>query len=167
MIRRIRLKNVDNAILILCSLGLAVSAYALHVEIAKERDHSFTAMCDFSETVSCSKVFTSRYGRGFGLVDRIFSKDSILNQPNSVFGIIFYLLQAVLVLSPSLTGASVQFFTAILSNAGSIYLSCILYFVLQDLCVVCVTTYIINFILLMCSYITYKQALTGSKKKHS
>jgi len=34
-----------------------------------------------------------RWGRGFGLVQIFTSKDSVLNQPNSVLGIIFYTLQ--------------------------------------------------------------------------
>ena len=40
--------------------------------------------------MSCSKVFTSKYGRGFGLVSLILPEDHQLNQPNSVYGIFFY-----------------------------------------------------------------------------
>ena len=51
------------------------------------------AFCDISHLqMSCSKVFSSKYGRGFGLVSLILPEDHPLNQPNSVYGIIFYSL---------------------------------------------------------------------------
>ena len=43
-----------------CVLGIVVSLYALHVEVSKFEDKDFKAMCDISEAVSCSKVFTSK-----------------------------------------------------------------------------------------------------------
>uniref|UniRef100_A0A670JJC6 vitamin-K-epoxide reductase (warfarin-sensitive) n=1 Tax=Podarcis muralis TaxID=64176 RepID=A0A670JJC6_PODMU len=46
--------------LLLCAAGLALSAYAFHVETSKERDAAYRAMCDISAAVSCSRVFTSR-----------------------------------------------------------------------------------------------------------
>lgn len=42
-----------------------------------------------------------------------------------------------------------QLVLCIFGNLGSVYLGYILYFILQDLCVVCVSTYIVNFILLL------------------
>lgn len=41
-------------------VGIMLSTYALHVEVAKETDRSYQAMCDISTYISCSKVFTSR-----------------------------------------------------------------------------------------------------------
>ncbi|CAB1339884.1 unnamed protein product [Coregonus sp. 'balchen'] len=93
-------------------------------------------MCNVSYSISCSKVFTSRWGRGFGLLGSIFGKDSAMNQPNSVYGIIFYVFQLLL-------GITVR---------GSLYLGYILYFVLKDFCVICITTYALNFILFMLNY---------------
>ncbi len=49
-----------NARIFLCVFGLFLSVYALHVELSKERNPDYTAMCDLGESVSCSKVFTSR-----------------------------------------------------------------------------------------------------------
>lgn len=37
-----------------------------------------------------------RWGRGFGLLGSIFGKDSAINQSNSVFGLVFYILQMLL-----------------------------------------------------------------------
>ena len=57
------------------------------------KDPSYTALCDISSLhMSCSKVFASKWGTGFGLVEDLLGKDHHLNQPNSVFGIIFYAL---------------------------------------------------------------------------
>ena len=44
-----------------CIFGIGVSVYALYVEVTKLHDKEFKAMCDISETMSCSKVFTSKY----------------------------------------------------------------------------------------------------------
>ncbi|XP_073471206.1 vitamin K epoxide reductase complex subunit 1-like protein 1 isoform X2 [Aquarana catesbeiana] len=85
-----------------CVLGIVLALYAFHVEREKERDPGYQAMCDISEWVRCSSVLSSRWGRGFGLLGSIFGKDSVMNQPNSVFGFIFYLLQMLLVSNESL-----------------------------------------------------------------
>lgn len=42
--------------------------------------------------------------------------------------------------------------TSILSVMGSLYLGYILYFVLEDLCIICITTYALSFILFMLNY---------------
>ncbi|XP_063337413.1 vitamin K epoxide reductase complex subunit 1 [Pelmatolapia mariae] len=132
----------------LCLFGLVLSVYALHVEVSRERNPDYRALCDLGESVSCSKVFTSRWGRGFGLVQYFVAKDSPLNQPNSVLGIIFYTLQMGLGLSVSKKAAAFLVFSSWVSVAGSLYLASILAFVLGDFCMVCVSTYIVNFALL-------------------
>jgi len=48
--------------------------------------------------------------------------------------------------------ASLQLFSFFIASLVSIYLGFILYAVLQDLCVVCVATYVVNFLLLTLSY---------------
>ncbi|KAK3529245.1 hypothetical protein QTP70_021911 [Hemibagrus guttatus] len=149
---------------VFCVFGLVLSVYALHVELSRENDPNYRAMCDLAESVSCSKVFTSRWGRGFGLVQLFAEKDSILNQPNSVLGIIFYTLQLGLGQMVSNTAAHFLVITSWVSVAGSIYLACILVLVLGDFCMVCVSTYIINFALL---YTNQKRraGLRGKQKK--
>ncbi|XDV21626.1 hypothetical protein PO909_026696 [Leuciscus waleckii] len=82
--------------LLVCLSGILISLYAFHVEREKTRDASYRAMCDVSSSISCSKVFTSRWGRGFGLLGSIFGNDSAVNQPNSVYGIFFYVFQLLL-----------------------------------------------------------------------
>ncbi|XP_075890479.1 vitamin K epoxide reductase complex subunit 1 [Nelusetta ayraudi] len=148
----------------LCVFGLALSVYALHVELSRESDPDYRAMCDLGESVSCSKVFTSRWGRGFGLVQYFAAKDSTLNQPNSVLGLIFYSLQMGLGLSLSNKAAAFLVFSSWVSVAGSVYLASILAFVLGDFCMVCVSTYIINFALLYTN-LKRRKAIDGMKEK--
>ncbi|XP_028838380.1 vitamin K epoxide reductase complex subunit 1-like protein 1 [Denticeps clupeoides] len=138
--------------LVVCLLGVLLSVYAFHVEREKERDSSYRAVCDLSASVSCSKVFSSRWGRGFGLLGSIFGNDSAMNQPNSVYGIIFYLLQLLLGMTVSAMAALILMTTSIASVVGSLYLGYILYFILKDFCVICVTTYALNFILFVLNY---------------
>ncbi|XP_005987585.1 vitamin K epoxide reductase complex subunit 1-like protein 1 [Latimeria chalumnae] len=137
---------------IVCILGILLSLYAYHVEREKMRDAGYQAMCDLSERISCSKVFTSRWGRGFGLLGSIFGKDSAMNQPNSVFGFIFYVLQMMLGMTVSAVAALILMTSSIVSVVGALYLSYILYFVLKDFCIICITTYLLNFILFIINY---------------
>ncbi|TWW81337.1 vitamin K epoxide reductase complex subunit 1 [Takifugu flavidus] len=148
----------------LCVFGLVLSVYALHVELSRERNPDYRAMCDLGESVSCSKVFSSRWGRGFGLVQYFVDKDSPLNQPNSVLGIIFYTLQMCLGLSLSRKAALFLVFSSWVSVAGSLYLASILAFVLGDFCMVCVSTYLVNFVLLFTN-LKRRRAIEGLKEK--
>lgn len=98
-------------------IGIILSIYAYYVETQSELDSNYEAMCDINEHISCTKVFSSkwdlhkilfkqkkkncyannsRYGKGFGIIGLIFGENSILNQPNGLTGIFFYLLLAIL-----------------------------------------------------------------------
>ncbi|XP_004856281.1 vitamin K epoxide reductase complex subunit 1 isoform X2 [Heterocephalus glaber] len=105
-----------------------------------------------------------RWGRGFGLVEHVLGADSILNQSNSVFGCIFYSLQLLL---GSLRGrwASVLLvLSSLVSLAGSIYLAWILFFVLYDFCVVCITTYAVNVGLMWLSFREFREPQAKAKQ---
>lgn len=45
---------------IVCSIGVALSAYAFYVETRAESEPTFKAMCDISQHMSCTKVFKSK-----------------------------------------------------------------------------------------------------------
>ncbi|XP_070573105.1 vitamin K epoxide reductase complex subunit 1-like [Ptychodera flava] len=150
---------------ILCTAGLALSAYALYVETAKERNSDYKAMCDVSKTISCSKVFTSKYGRGFGLIEPLFGRDCILNLPNSVFGLIFYVLQFFLGQSSNPTASLVLVIFSLLSNLATVYLAYILYFILNDACLVCISTYVVNAALLILNLRHHSAISQGVIKK--
>ena len=145
--------------------GLVLCFYTLHVEIHSARDPSYKAMCDISEHMSCSKAFNSKHGKGFGLVEPLLGKDSPLNLPNPVFGIGLYSLMFVLSFCRS-SVAVLKFltFNALASCVMSCYLAYILY-LMQDVCVVCFSTYAVNFSLLALNYIKLREVASLTKQK--
>ena len=54
---------------------------------------------------------------------------------------------------------------SIMSCLGSVYLGYILYFVLHDVCVVCISTYVVNGLLFLLNVISYRQLSAGKKSK--
>lgn len=145
-------QKVRYGMMAISCVGIMLSTYALHVEVAKEGNKSYQAMCDISSSISCSKVFTSRYGRGFGLIGQLFGEDHFLNQPNSIFGIIFYCIVIILGEAKTLKVAKIQLGLVASSNLMSMYLAYLLYFVLRDFCVICVSTYIVNVLLTLVAF---------------
>ncbi|XP_018354409.1 PREDICTED: vitamin K epoxide reductase complex subunit 1 isoform X1 [Trachymyrmex septentrionalis] len=157
-------QKFNAGIVFTCVLGLVLSYYAYTVEVKKDQDDSYQPMCDISEHISCTKVFMTEYGKGFGL----FPKDSVFNIRNPIYGLIFYTLIAILSMYSIIVAyVSIHmsyititklFFSdminnytfsvaivilGIMSNILSIYLSYILCFY-RDICVVCISMYIIN-----------------------
>ena len=140
--------------LLLYFLGIGLSSYAYYVELAKEADEKYVALCDINEEISCTRVFNSKYGKGFGLVSLFLGEKHPLNQPNALYGIIFYSTLALLYMcgGSSRFLAGLQFYSFLLATGMSCYLGYILYFVLKDICVVCIATYAVNVLLLLLSY---------------
>lgn len=129
-------------------IGLLISVYGFYVETNMEKDHDYKAMCDINEAVSCSKVFASEYGKGFGIIGKILGENSALNVPNPVYGMFFYGFMALISLVECANVSKVQRFLSLISNILSVYLAYLLYFVIQYLCVVCVALYVVNAFLL-------------------
>uniref|UniRef100_A0A672RP48 Vitamin K epoxide reductase complex, subunit 1 n=1 Tax=Sinocyclocheilus grahami TaxID=75366 RepID=A0A672RP48_SINGR len=95
-----------------------LSVYALHVELSRETNPEYRSMCDL--------------GHSFWQFSYLYFQ-SVLNQPNSVLGIIFYTLQLGL---GSLVSSRAVFFLGMSSwvpVTRSVYLAAILTFVLGDL----------------------------------
>ena len=140
--------SIKSITITLSIIGLVLSLYALHVETQASKDPNYVALCDISSlSMSCSKVFSSPYGKGFGLVGRILGDDHPVNQTNSVYGIIFYSTMLLSAFLKSKLVSTVQFYLTLVSVVGSLYLAYILYFILQELCPVCVSTYVLNIFL--------------------
>ncbi|KAB1263664.1 Vitamin K epoxide reductase complex subunit 1-like protein 1 [Camelus dromedarius] len=55
-------------------------------------------------------------------------------------------------MTASAVAALILMTSSIVSAVGSLYLAYILYFVLKEFCIICVITYVLNFILLIINY---------------
>lgn len=117
---------------VVAAAGLLVSLYAWYVE-RRFGEKSYKPACDISENVSCTKAFTSRYGRLFGI-------------PNSVLGVVFYTAMFVLAWFGY---AQLVLYAAIFAMLGTLYLAYISYFVQKNFCLVCWSVYVVNIVLLL------------------
>eukprot|EP00045_Choanoeca_perplexa_P015229 m.186548 g.186548 ORF g.186548 m.186548 type:complete len:166 (+) comp16921_c0_seq1:2844-3341(+) len=136
---------MKSAGLLLGGVGLALSVFALYVEQQASQVQDYQAPCDISTAVSCSRVFRSRWGKGFGVAASLFGYDSILNQPNSVYGILYYLV--LLGYSTCTDGrhlGQALFVISIVASVTCAWLAYILIVHLETLCLVCTTTYLVN-----------------------
>ncbi|XP_057635183.1 vitamin K epoxide reductase complex subunit 1 [Chionomys nivalis] len=147
----------------LCLAGFALSLYALHVKAVRARDKDYRALCDVGTSISCSRVFSSRWGHGFGLVEHVLGADSVLNQSNSIFGCMFYTIQLLLGCLRGRWASVLLVLSSLVSLAVSVYLAWILFFVLHDFCIVCITTYAINVGLMLLSF---QEVPEHKAKKH-
>lgn len=120
--------------------GIIVTSYAIYIERQKK---GHRAMCDVSENISCTRVLKSPYARMMGLIFNL-KNDHVLNLPNTYFGILFYfaiiIYNFIYIPYQELLLVTASF----LSLCASFGLAYILYYKLQDFCIVCVTTYFIN-----------------------
>ncbi|XP_071067293.1 vitamin K epoxide reductase complex subunit 1 isoform X2 [Dasypus novemcinctus] len=123
------------------------------------------ALAEVARGSGCRGVTVTRWGRGFGLVEHVLGPDSVLNQSNSIFGCIFYTLQLLLGCLRSHWASVLLVLSSLVSLAGSVYLAWILFFVLYDFCIVCITTYAINVGLTVLSFRGF-QGPQGKAKKH-
>ena len=121
------------AILIFSLLGLSLSLYAYTIE-QKSKNKHYRAACDLNERISCSKAFTSRYGKLFGI-------------SNSLIGIFFYVAIFLLFF----INKPLIFYFAFLSVLSSFDLGYIQFFKMNNFCIVCNAIYVINLFLLLFS----------------
>lgn len=103
---------------------------------------------------------------------------SIFNQPNTIYGLFFFLIQLLLRMRFYLTfkfkisflfcifvfllsivlfrnnkrALRAKILLSVFANIGNLYLAYVLYFILKDFCIVCVSTYIVNILLLVFNY---------------
>ena len=150
---------------VLCIAGFLISAFAVFVERSKSNDASYVALCDINSWVSCSAVLTSQYSKGFGLIGPLLSEESVFNLPNSIYGLIFFNVQLALGLIHNLFASRVLFFMSLFTMPVIVYLAGILVFILRDFCLVCVSTYFVNLLLLCVHFKLYKYYIKRSQKK--
>lgn len=123
--------------LVLALLGLGLSWYAFHVAQFAGTKKGYHPLCDINEKSSCSKAFTSEYGKTLGMF-------------NGEWGMLFYTILVVLALLGEIQW---MFLLACLSVIGSLYLAYILYFKVKTFCVVCTSVYITNLLFALSTYL--------------
>ena len=124
-------------IALICSLaGLVVSVMAAYVHYRMLADPTYTSVCDVSATVSCTQVYSSRYGTFQGL-------------PVSVFGAIWFGFATLVSLAWWTTSRTALreslpgylFAGSTLALAVVLYLGYASFVVLKLVCVLCMITY--------------------------
>src|SRR6266536_2483398 len=117
------------------ALGLAASAAATWLHYHLLVNPGYTSFCDINATVSCKQAYLSRYG-------------SVGGVPVAVGGIVFFTLVLLLTWAGrkgSLAADSAPAYIFALSTLGLavvLYLGYASFFVLKEVCPICVTTYI-------------------------
>lgn len=120
-------------LIILCIVGLILSYYAYHVERNLHLDREFIPLCDFSDDVSCTKAFSSKWG-------------NIIGVPNSLIGLLYYSL-IIFFIAFGLTGL-VNFFI-VFAFIASLILAFISYILMRNFCFVCTLIYVLNTCMLL------------------
>ncbi len=131
---------MSNTIIVLSLVGLILSIYAFYTGKKLEKNKKHKALCDIHDKASCTKAFSSEYGKMFGV-------------SNSLAGIGFYIL--IIILS-FLNYHKIVFYLAVVSMPIIIYLAYVLFFKLKNLCIVCTAIYLINILLFIMSYLNIK-----------
>jgi uncharacterized membrane protein len=135
---RIAMKTHARTLIIgLAALGLAASVASLYVHYQILADPSYVSFCDVSETVSCESVLTSQYGSVFGI-------------PVAVFGALWSALVLMLgVMGMKPVGsekagrvAGYVFVLSTLGLAGVLYLGYASFFILRQMCPLCLAMYV-------------------------
>lgn len=125
-----------NSVIIISIAGFFLSLYALYIE-KKSEQGNYKAVCDINDRISCTKAFSSEYGKMF-------------NISNSVSGLFFYAVISVL---SWLNFVDYVFYLAVASMLATFYLWYTLTFKVKTVCVVCYSIYIVNMLLLVFSYL--------------
>lgn len=121
-------------VIVLSILGFLLSLYSYYAE-KKFCKTKRKMICDINDKISCTKAFTSIYGKTFGI-------------SNSLYGMVFYLFILIL----SFYNLKYVFYLSILAVLGSVYLAYVLYFKVKSFCIVCNSIYLVNILLLVFSY---------------
>lgn len=118
-------------IILVAALGLMLSIYLYYVDYKVKLTGWYQPVCDISDSVSCSKAVTSKYGH-------------ILHISNALVGIVYYTIVIMLFFLQTI---SILRIVTILGLIATLILAYISFRIQKNICVVCTSTYIVNFIL--------------------
>lgn len=126
-------------VVLLAVCGLLLSVWALLIATRYRRSMRYTPWCDFSEQVSCSRAFTSRYSR-------------TLRIHNAWFGIIAYPVVAWI----AIIGRPLELLIAgsllVLASASLAYIS---FVKMRNYCLVCIGVYAVNLAIFLLALTAY------------
>jgi len=129
-----------SALLVISAVGFFLSLYSFYVERKVSSQKNYRAVCDISDKLSCTKAFTSGYGKVFGI-------------SNGLTGMLFYALVSIAAFYGAL---NLTFYLSILSVLASLYLAYVLQFKVRAVCLICYSIYAVNILLLIFSYLAIK-----------
>ncbi len=117
----------------LTTVGFLLAAYGYYVELQLKKNPHYKPLCNISDKASCTKTFTSSYGKTFDL-------------SNTIIGMYFYAGCLFLLYK----GWYEFFFTAVfIAFLASFYYAYLLFFKVKTLCPLCIATYCINIALVV------------------
>jgi uncharacterized membrane protein/protein-disulfide isomerase len=121
--------------LALIVVGLAASTSSAYVHYRLLADPTYASFCDVSSTVSCSQAYTSTYGAFHGV-------------PVALFGIIYFVGMLLLLAWAQFGSTEVRestpgymFVSATVGLAVVFYLAYASFWVLREICLLCITTW--------------------------
>lgn len=120
-------------IITLASIGIAVSLYAYYLTYKIQNQVDYKAACDINDQMSCTKATRSPYSKTFGI-------------PNSVLGLAYYLAIIGFVVTNQPQYLAYLVVGGLLATGYYAYL---LFFKVRTICLVCVSTYIVNVLLFL------------------
>lgn len=121
------------SIFILAFIGFCIALYDYMVEQKIKKTPDYKPACDLSERISCSKPIKSEYG-------------SLFLVSNAIVGMVFYALIAALAW---FNASLLLLLVALAGCLFSVYLAYILFFKIKAFCLVCVSLYLINILILV------------------
>jgi uncharacterized membrane protein/protein-disulfide isomerase len=123
-------------ILVLSAAAFAASVASLYVHYRMIADPTYTSFCDISETVSCEAVYQSEYGTIGGVP---------VAAGGAIWSAAVFLLALIGLGSPKpetkATVGGYVFVLATIGLAAILYFGYASFFVLQKMCLLCVTVY--------------------------
>ena len=114
-------------------IGFVISLYTYITELRVKNIPGYKPVCDISDTISCTKPMMSKYGNIFYI-------------SNSLLGMMFYISVIILYLMKA------KFILLLFSISGvlaSFIFAYLLYFKIKSFCLLCVSIYIVNIIIMI------------------
>ena len=135
---------------VLCAVGLTLSILLERIHIKIHSDPAFHSFCSVDRTVNCDIVARSSYA-------------VILGVPVAVWGIFGYVVAGLVAVwgarrrEPRLTAGCALYLTSAFT-LGSVGLGAVSAFLISAVCILCIATYGVNVLLLLCAVVAARDS---------